>query len=110
MRQHFTTYEEDLDLIITLQRQVKRALQKMAFDIRAGTEDQQLLFDAIFSNQTKFGLEEATLLAFHFSWGPNDLNVLREAATDAQIQTCVNSIQADLIARQKTTARPVIGL
>ena len=40
MRQTFTVYEQDLDLIAALQRQVKRALQKMAFSIREGTADQ----------------------------------------------------------------------
>ena len=110
MRQTFTAYESDLELISILQRQVKRALQKMAFDVRAGTSDEQALFDAVFSNRTKFGLEEATLLAVAFSWGANDLNVLREAATDAQVQTCINAIKAELIARQNTESRPVVGL
>lgn len=110
MRQSATIYESDLELVSILQRQVKRALQKMAFAVRSGTADEQLLFDAVFSNQTKFGLEEATLLAIHFSWGENDLTVLRDAATDAQIQTCVDSIKSELITRQKIVARPVVGL
>jgi len=110
MRQSLTAYEQDLELIAALQRQVKRALQKMAFDIRGGTSDQHLLFAAIFSNQTRFGLEEATLLAYHFSWGANDLSVLRYEATDANIQICVDAIQDQLIAIQKDTASPVVGL
>lgn len=110
MRQTFTVYEQDLDLIAALQRQVKRALQKMAFSIREGTADQQLLYSAIFSNQTRFGLEEATLLAYHFSWGANDLSVLRYEATDANIQICVDAIQAQLITMQKDSARSVVGL
>lgn len=110
MRQTFTTYEKELDLIAALQRQVKRALQKMAFNIREGTSDQQLLYAAIFSNQTRFGLEEATLLAYHYSWGANDLSVLQYAATDANIQTCVDAIQAQLIAVQKDSARSFVGL
>lgn len=110
MRQTLTAYEQDLDLIAALQRQVKRALQKMAFNIREGTADQQLLYTAIFSNQTRFCLEEATLLAYHFSWGANDLSVLRYEATDANIQTCVDAIQGQLIAIQKDTARSIVGL
>ena len=110
MRQSFTPYESDLQLISVLSRQVKRALQKMAFDVREGTDDEKALFDAVFSNRTKFGIEEATLLAVGFSWGDNDLNVLREDATDAQVQTCVNAIKVELIARQNTESRPVVGL
>lgn len=110
MRQTLTVYEQDLDLIAALQRQTKRALQKMAFNIREGTADQQVLYAALFSNQTRFGLEEATLLAYHFSWGANDLSVLRYEATDANIQTCVDAIQAQLIAIQKDTARSIVGL
>lgn len=107
MRQSRTTYEDDLDLILVLQQQVKRALQKMAFDIRGGTADEQLLFDAIFSNQTRFGLEEATLLAFSFS---SQLQNKREEATDNHVQTATNAIKDLLIARQKNEGRPVIGL
>lgn len=110
MRQTFTAYEQDLDLIVALQRQVKRALQKMAFNLREGTADQKLLYAAIFSNQTRFGLEEATLLSYHFSWAANDLSVLRENATDAHIQTCVDSIQSQLITIQKDSARNIVGL
>ena len=110
MRQTLTVYEQDLDLIATLQRQTKRALQKMAFNVREGMADQQVLYAAIFSNQTRFGLEEATLLAYHFSWGANDLSVLRYEATDANIQICVDAIQAQLIAIQKDTARSIVGL
>ena len=90
--------------------QVKRALQKMAFDIRQGTADQQLLYNAIFSNLTRFNLAEAVLLAWHFSFGENNLSLLQDNATDAQIQICVNAIQANLISIQKDTARPLIGL
>lgn len=107
MRQSRTTYEDELDLILVLQQQVKRALQKMAFDIREGTADEQLLFDAIFSNQTRFGLEEATLLAFSFS---SQLQNTRDEATDNHVQTATNAIKDLLIDRQKNTTRPVIGL
>lgn len=110
MRQTFTVYEKELDLISALQRQVKRSLQKMAFNIREGTSDQQLLYEAIFSNQTRFGLEEATLLAYHFSWGENDLSALGYNATDSNIQTCIDSIQSQLIAIQKDSARTIVGL
>jgi len=107
MRQQRTTYENDLDLLNSLKFQVKRALQKMAFDIREGTDDEKLLFDAIFSNQTKFGLEEATLLAFSFS---AQLQNKRDESTDNHVQTATDAIKDLLIARQKTAARPVIGL
>lgn len=110
MRQTLTIYEQELELLATLQRQVKRALQKMAFNVREGTADQQLLYSAIFANLTRFGINEATLLAYHYSWGANDLSVLRDNATDAQVQTCVDAIQAQLIAIQKDTTRSIVGL
>ena len=110
MRQKLTAYEDDLDVLNALRRQFKRAFQKLAFDIRDGTADQKLLYAAIFSNQTRFGLDEATLLAYSFSWGTNDLSVARYDATDAQVQTCANSIQSSLITIQKDTARPIVGL
>lgn len=94
------TYAEELLVLSQLAPRVKRALQRMAFNIRGGTADQQTLFDAIFANQTTFTAAEATLLAYHFSWGDNDLSVVGAAASDAQVQTCVDAIQAELIARQ----------
>lgn len=107
MRQQRTTYEEQLDVLTTLRRQVKRALQKMAFDLREGTADEQLLFDAVFSDQTKFSLNEATLLAFSFS---TQLQNKLDEATDNQVQTATNALKDLLIARQKTVGRPVMGL
>jgi hypothetical protein len=94
------TYAEELLVLSQLEPRVKRALQRMAFDIRSGTADQQALYDAIFSNQTCFTAAEATLLAFHFSWGDNDLKVLGAAASDAQVQACVDGIAPELISRQ----------
>lgn len=102
-------YFEELRDIEQIVPRVKRAIQRLAFDLRAGTEDQQLFFDAVFSNRTRFTAAEAALLAWHFSWGDNDLNVLGASATDAQIQICVNAIQNDLIARQ-TSRAGVTGL
>jgi hypothetical protein len=96
------TYSEELLVLNQLAPRVKRALQRMVFDIKNGTTDQQMLYDAVFSNQTKFTTNEATLLAFHYSFGENDLRVLGAAATDAQIQTCVNGLQIELIAKQNT--------
>lgn len=110
MRQHFTEYEETLELLNALRMQVKRALQIMAFNIRSGTADQQLLYNAIFSNTTRFPLSEATLLAYHFSWGDNDLSVLKYDATDANIQACVDALANELITRQKDTSRSIVGL
>lgn len=107
MRQQRTTYEEQLDALTALRRQVKRSLQKMAFDVREGTADEQLLFDAIFSNQTKFSLDEATLLAYSFS---APLRNSGDESTDNQVQNAVNGIKDLLIARQKTSTRPVMGL
>lgn len=94
------TYAEELLVLAQLEPRVKRALQRMAFNIRAGTEEQQALYDAIFANQTTFTAAEATLLAFHFSWGDNDLKVLGAAASDAQVQTCVDAIASELMTRQ----------
>lgn len=103
------TYLEELRDLEQLVSRVKRAIQRMAFDLRAGTADQQALYDAVFSNRTKFTAVEATLLAWHFSWGDNDLRVLGAAATDAQLQICVNAIQDELISRQ-TTRQGITGL
>lgn len=94
------TYAEESLVLGQLAPRVKRALQRMAFDIRDGTAEQQALYDAIFANQTTFTAAEATLLAFHFSWGANDLRVLGTAASDTQVQTCVNAIAAELMRRQ----------
>lgn len=88
---------------------VRRALYVMGFELRAGTADQIALYNAIFSNTTKFTAYEATQLAWFFSWGDNDLRVLGATATDAQVQTCVNAIQSDLITRQ-TERSAVTGL
>jgi hypothetical protein len=106
-----TPYQSDLELLTYLRLQVKRALQKMAFDIRQGTADQQALFNAVFSNQTRFSLNEATLLALHCSEGLMvDLTVLRELATDEQVQITVANIQALLIGIQKDTNRSLTNL
>jgi hypothetical protein len=94
------TYAEELLVLAQLEPRVKRALQRMAFAIRAGTAEQQALYDAIFANQTVFTAAEATLLAFHFSYGDNDLRVLGAGASDAQIQTCVDAIVSELMTRQ----------
>lgn len=95
------TYIEELIALEQLVPRVKRAIQRMAFELRAGTEDQVALYQAIFSNRTTFSAYEATLLAWHYSWGDNDLRVLGMVATDAQLQICVNAVQDDLIARQR---------
>jgi len=105
-----TIYQSDLKVIAYLRRQIKRAIQVAAFNVRAGTDDQKLLYDAVFSNKTKFGIEEAVLLTYSFSFGDNDLRVLREAATDAQVQTCVDAILSELITRQLDSSRGIIGL
>jgi hypothetical protein len=102
-------YGQELDALGYLRFQVKRALQKACFNVREGTADQKLLYDAVFSNQTHFGLDEACLLAWHFSWGPNNLSVLGISATDAQVQICVDAILSELITRQKART-VVIGL
>jgi len=96
------TYVEETAAINQLVPVVRRALFIMSFELRAGTEEQIALYDAIFSNTTKFTAAEATQLAWFFSWGDNDLRVLGATATDAQVQICVNAIQAELIARQAT--------
>jgi len=93
-------YIEQTTAINQLVPVVRRALFIMAFELRAGTADQIALYNAIFSNTTKFTAHEATQLAWFFSWGDNDLRVLGATATDAQVQTCVNAIQNDLITRQ----------
>lgn len=108
-RQYLSDYEQQLVVLAALRNPVKRALQTMAFNVRSGTADEQSLYRAIFSNTTKFGLDEAVLLAYHFSWGVNDLRVLGAAATDTQIQTCVDSIKAELITLQ-TTRTTIVGL
>lgn len=96
-RQYLSDYEQQLVVLTALRNPVKRALQTMAFNIRSGTADEQNLYRAIFSSSTKFGLDEAVLLAYHFSWGANDLSALGAAATDTQIQTCVDAIKTELI-------------
>lgn len=103
------TYNEELANIQALEPRVLRALQRTAFDIRAGTADQQMLYEAVFSDQTKFTAYEATLLAWHFSFGANDLHTLGNTATDAQVQVTVDAIQDELISRQ-TTRTIVTGL
>lgn len=95
-------YIEQTTAINQLVPVVRRALYIMAFELRAGTAEQIDLYDAIFSNTTKFTAQEATQLAWFFSYGDNDLRVLGATATDAQVQTCVNAIQSELIARQNT--------
>ena len=102
-------YEVEIAHISGLGDKVKRALQRACFNVREGTADQKLLYDAVFSNRTHFGLEEVCLLAWHFSWGDNDLSVLGNAATDAQVQICVDAILPELITRQKART-VVIGL
>lgn len=108
-RQYLSDYEQQLAVLTALRNPVKRALQIMAFNIRSGTTDEQALYSAIFSNTTKFGLDEAVLLAYHFSWGVNDLRVLGAAATDTQIQTCVDAIKAELISLENSRAT-IVGL
>lgn len=103
------TYQEELIALLQLEPKVKRALQKAAFNIREGTADQQLLYDAVFSNTTKFTAYEATLLAWHYSWGDNDLSILGSTASDAQIQVCVDAILGNLITIQ-TTRTTITGL
>jgi hypothetical protein len=103
-------YEQDLRVLDALQRKFLKALHQMAFNIRAGTPNEQVLYNAIFSNQTRFPLSEVALLAYYFSSGPNDLRTVGAAATDAQVQTLVDGIKAELISRQNDTARPVVGL
>lgn len=93
-----------------IQRRVRHALYQMAFDIRAGTADEQMLYAAIFSGNTRFTVGEACLLAYFFSVDPNDLRVLGAACTDEQLQTCVDAIKQELIDRQNDTTRPVVGL
>lgn len=115
MRQRLTSYEEELDLISALQRQIKRALQLMAWDIRNGTSDERLLSKAIFGNLTKFGLEEAALYAFHNSMvsstqGVVNLSIRQYEATDAQIKRCIEDIKNTLIALQNDANRTVVGL
>jgi hypothetical protein len=94
------TYVEQSIAISQLVPVVRRALFIMGFELRAGTADQIALYNAIFSNTTKFTAHEATQLAWFFSWGDNDLRVLGATATDAQVQLCVNAIQDELITRQ----------
>jgi hypothetical protein len=103
-------YEDDLAVLGFHQRRFMKALHQMAFDIRQGNADDQILYNAIFSDQTRFGLKEAALFAYYFSVAPNDLRVLGMGATDAQIQVCVNGIKSTLITRQKDTTRPIVGL
>jgi len=110
MRQKQTGYELEVELLNSYRLQVKRALQRMAFDIRSGTADEQILYNAIFGNFTKFGVDEAVLLSYHFSFGENALATLKDKATDANIQVCVNGIKANLIAIQKDASRAVVGL
>ena len=110
MRQKYTTYEDDLDLFNVLSRQVLRALQILAWNLRAGTADEQLLSTSIFSNTTKFRLMEAVILCFNRSTGVNDWGVLRENTTDANIQAPVNAAKDILIGYQKDASRPVVGL
>jgi hypothetical protein len=94
------TYVEQSTAINQLVPVVRRALFIMSFDLRAGTADQIALYNAIFSNTTKFTAYEATQLAWFFSWGDNDLRALGANASDAQVQICVNAIQSELITRQ----------
>lgn len=108
-RQYLSDYEQQLVVLSALRNPVKRALQTMAFNLRAGTADEIKLYRAIFSNTTKFGLDEAALLAYHFSWGTNDLRVLGAAATDAQVQTCVDAIKAELISLENSRTT-IVGL
>jgi len=103
------TYREELSALEELEPRVKRALQRACFNVREGTSDQQTLYDAVFSDQTTFTAAEATLLAYHFSWGDNDLSVLGVEATDAQVQTCVDAILTELITRQNTRTL-ILGL
>jgi len=42
------TYSEELLVLNQLAPRVKRALQRMAFDIKNGTTDQQMLYDVYF--------------------------------------------------------------
>ena len=93
-------YLEQSKAINQLVPVVRRALFIMGFELRAGTADQIALYNAIFSNTTKFTAYEATQLAWFFSWGDNDLRTLGVTATDAQVQICINAIQSELITRQ----------
>ena len=104
------SYSNQYRAIDGLQRRMLQALYQMAFNIRQGNADDQALYQAIFSNQTRFSLLEALLLAYFFSFQPNDLRELGADATDAQLQVCVDGIKNELIARQNDTARPVVGL
>jgi hypothetical protein len=79
------------DTLDALQRRVKQALYKMAFDIRLGTTDERTLYNAIFANTTRFSVGEAVLLTYHFSTGANDLRVLGAEATDEQLQVSVEA-------------------
>ena len=92
-----------------LQRSIRGALLQAAFDIRQGTADEQLLYNAIFSNLTKFTFEEVCYLTFFFSTAPNDLRDNPDA-TDAQITASVNGILGELITRQNDVGRTVTGL
>ena len=103
------TYQEEVTSITRLLPRVKRSLERMAFAIRSGTTDQQALFDAIFSNQTKFSTREATLLAWEFSYGDNNMHVLGSNILDAGLQICVDAIQSELISRQNSRTL-VVGL
>ena len=103
------TYQEEIAAINKLIPRVKRALERMAFAIRSGTLDQQALFDAIFSNTTKFTAREATLLAWEFSYGDNDMHVLGSNILDAGLQICVDGIQAELITRENARTK-ITGL
>ena len=104
------SYLDQYRTIDAIQRRTLQALYKMAFDIRQGTANEQALYQAIFSDRTRFSLLEALLLAYFFSVPPNDLRVLGSDVTDAQLQVCVDGIKAELITRQNDTGRPIIGL
>lgn len=92
-----------------LQRRIRSAVIQMAFDIRQGTSDETALYNAIFSDATKFTLQEVCYLTLFFSTGDNDLRDNPDA-TDAQINASVSGIKSELISRQNDVGRSVTGL
>lgn len=115
MKTKLTDYEDDLEYLASLTRQVKRSLQILSWGMRDGTVSEKAFYNAVFSNKTRFSLDYVTLLTFHNSMvsvtpGVRNLNVARYDATDDNVRRAVNDVMTTLLAVQSDTSNPVVGL
>jgi hypothetical protein len=103
-------YSDEAATLAALEPRILRALERACWSIKDNVGNQQDLFNAVFSNQTRFNLREVALLAWHSRFGTADLTTEDGVFTDTQIQNGINTIVPDLISRQTDTNRPIVGL